>query len=206
MSFSDHTTLGDALRAFGVSLELQPFVAPTPWTVSTFLRQEMDFVQKWVGFPQSEFAICENLIYPILKEVWKQYPEFKIWSHQPLKFDEALSGTPDYFLARRSALGTPVIEEPYLLIVEAKKDDFDWGWAQCLAAMLAAQKLNRWPEQVMFGITTNGRTWQFSRLEAGKLTQDPRSFDWLPLEGICAAVNFTFEQCRQQLKAYSGAA
>jgi hypothetical protein len=185
---------------------LQSFVESMPLDVSAHLREEIDFVQKWVGLPQSEFAICENMIYPILKEVWKHYPEFKIWSHQPLKFDDNLAGTPDYFLARRSALGTPVIEEPYLLILEAKRDDFDWGWAQCLAEMVAAKKLNRWPEQVMLGIVTNGRNWQFGKLASGIFPQDPRSFDWLPLDSICAAVNFMFEQCRQQLKAYAGAA
>lgn len=206
MPFSSYTSLGEALKAFQITLDLKAFVSPKPLPVSSYLRQEMDFVQQWVGIPQSEFAICENLIYPILKEAWKQYPEFQLWSHVPLKYNEKLYGTPDYFLARRSPLGAPVVEEPYLLVVEAKKDDFDWGWAQCLAAMVAAQKLNNWPEQVMFGITTNGRIWQFGKLETGRFTQDPRSFDWLPLDQVCAAVNFMFEQCRQQLQAYAGAA
>ncbi|MFO0964148.1 MAG: hypothetical protein U0793_00990 [Gemmataceae bacterium] len=206
MPFSTYARLGEALKTLQISLKLESFVAPIPLVVSGHLREEIDFVQEWAGLPQSEFAICESLIYPILKEVWKHYPEFKIWSHEPLKFDEDLCGTPDYFLARRSPLGTPVIEEPYLLVVEAKKDDFDWGWAQCLAEMVAATKLNHWPEQVMYGIATNGRSWQFGKLEGGVLTQDPRFFGWLPLEEVCAAVNFMFEQCRQQLKAYAGAA
>ena len=72
--------------------------------------------------------------------------------------------------------------------------------------MVAAQKLNNCPEQVMFGITTNGLSWQFGKLHAGRFTHDPRSFDWLPLENVSAAVNFMFEQCRQQLAAYAGAA
>jgi len=206
MPFSSYTSLGEALKKLGVTLNSHSFVIPASVAVSQHLQQEMDFVQQWVGVPRSEFAICESLIYPILKEVWRHYPEFKIWSHEPLNFDADLSGTPDYFLARRSPLGTPVVEEPYLLVVEAKKDDFDWGWAQCLAGMVAAQKLNRWPEQVMFGITTNGRTWQFGKLEAAVFTQDPRFFGWLPLEEACAAVHFIFENCRQQLKAYAGAA
>ena len=206
MPFSDYTTLGATLKALGITLKLDSFVTPVPWVVSAHLREEINFVQEWSGLPQSEWAICESLIYPILKEVWKHYPEFKIWSHEPLKFDKDLSNTPDYFLARRSPLGTPVIEEPYLLVMEAKKDDFDWAWGQCLAEMVAAVKLNRWPEQVMYGMTTNGRNWQFGKLASGQFIQDPRTFDWLPLEGVCAAVNFMFEQCRQQLKAYAGAA
>lgn len=206
MPFSSYTSLGPTLTAFDVTWNLDSFVDPIPHTVSGHLREEIDFVQHWSGLPKSESAICESLIYPFLKEVWKQYPEFKLWSHEPMRFDDDLAGTPDYFLARRSKYGTPVIEEPYLLVVEAKKDDFDWGWAQCLAAMMAANKLNRWPEQVMYGIATTGRMWQFGKLELGRLTIDPRFFGWLPLEEVCAAINFVFEQCRQQLKVYAGAA
>ena len=206
MPFPTYSSLGDSLKLLRVTLDSQPFVNPEAISVSPYLHQEMDFFQQWVGARLSESALCENLIYPILKEVWKHYPEFKLWSHEPLKFDEDLSGIPDYFLARRSIYGTPVIEEPYLLVVEAKKDDFDWGWGQCLAAMMAANKLNRWPEQVMYGIATTGRMWQFGKLESGRLTIDPRFFGWLPLEEVCAAINFVFEQCRQQLKVYAGAA
>jgi hypothetical protein len=33
----------------------------------------------------SEAAICENLIYPVLKEVWKVYRrKFILWSHETL--------------------------------------------------------------------------------------------------------------------------
>ncbi len=46
--------------------------------------------------------------------------------------------------------------EPYLLVVEAKRDDFVGGWAQCLAALVAAQKINKRTNQVLFGIVTNG--------------------------------------------------
>lgn len=206
MPYSKFTTFGEALKVLGITLEIKPFVEPRPLPVSAHLREEVDFFQQWVGIAKSEFSICESHVYPILKEVWKHYPEFKVWSHEPLRYDETLTGTPDYFVARRSPLGAPVIEEPYLMVVEAKKDDFDWGWGQCLAEMVVATKLNRWPEQVMFGIATNGRNWQFARLHAGQMILDPRTFDWLPLENVCAAVNFMFEQCRQQLKVYAGAA
>ena len=206
MPFSDFPSLEAALKAFQISYSLETFVVPMPMTVSAYLDEEMEFVRNWVGIPTSEFGICENLVYPILKEVWKHYPQFKLWSHTPLRSDDVLSGTPDYFLARRSRLGTPVIEEPYLLVVEAKKDDFDWGWGQCLAAMLAARKINNWADQVVYGITTTGTTWQFAKLQSGHLIGDPRPFTWQPLEEACSAVNFMFEQCRLQLAAYAGAA
>ena len=110
-------------------------------------------------------AACEALIYPLLRETWKSYREtLTLWSHQPLSYDEELSGAPDYMLPRRSPLGPLIPDQPYLLVVEAKKDDFTRGWGQCLAAMLAAQKVNNLKEQTEYGITTNGRVWECGRL------------------------------------------
>ncbi|MEQ9354606.1 hypothetical protein [Coleofasciculus chthonoplastes] len=58
-----------------------------------------------------------------LKEVWKAYRRnFLLWSHQALTYDENLSGTPDYIVAKRSPLGTVVFDKPYFVVVEAKKE------------------------------------------------------------------------------------
>jgi hypothetical protein len=206
MAFSGFATLGDAQRAFQIASVYESFVLPEPLPVSAILQQEIAFALKWVDYSGSEEAICENLIYPILKDVWKHYPEFQIWSHVPLKYSDELSGVPDYFLARRSDLGSKVVDMLYLLVAEAKKDDFERAWGQCLAAMVTVRKLNDWPQQVVLGMTTNGRSWQFGKLEAERLTLDPNFVNWLPLEQICAAVNFMFDQCRRQLRAFAGAA
>ena len=41
-------------------------------------------------------------LYPILKEVWKLYgDQFLLWSHESFKYDDTLSGIPDYILAKR---------------------------------------------------------------------------------------------------------
>src|SRR5207249_6154452 len=135
-------------------------------------------------------AVCENLIYPILREVWKSsyLDDLQIWSHLPLYYDEDLSGTPDYIVARQSPLGHVVMEEPYLLVVEAKKDDFERGWGQCLAALLAAQRINKTPRQTLYGIATNGRSWEFGNLQDQQFTQDLRAYGLADLDQLCAAV------------------
>jgi hypothetical protein len=68
-------------------------------------------------------------------------------------------------ISARSALGIAVIDKPYLIVVEAKQDNFTKGWGQCLAAMVAAQKINGEPATPVFGIVTNGTTWQLGRLQ-----------------------------------------
>ena len=137
----------------------------------------------------------------MLKEVWKHFTTtLMLLGHQPLAFDEMLSGVPDYFVARRSPLGKVVRGTPYVcLIVEAKKDNFDEGWGQCLAAMVAAQKLNQDTDQTIYGIVSNGRVWEFGQLLASRFTHEPRLFTIQDLDELHGAVNFIFWQCQQQL-------
>lgn len=203
MPFASYKSIGEVAKAHQVSYRLVDFVQPLPKPVSEHLQSDIDFALKQVGFAGSEFAACENLIYPVIKEVWKwgYLDQFMIWSHMPLDYDGDLCDTPDYFVARRSPLGNVVIEEPYMMIVEAKKDDFERGWGQCLAAMLAAHERNGLADQVMFGITTNGRVWEFGRLQQRQFLQNSRQYVLADLAEVCAAVNYMFDQCRLQLVA-----
>jgi hypothetical protein len=206
MPFSQYSTLEKSLKAFRISCSWEPFVVPATVEVSINLRAEIDFVQKFIGLPRTEAARRECLIYPILKETWKRFPQLQLWSGVSLEYDADLTGTPDYFLARQSPLGRMVTDEPYLIVMGTKKDDFDWGWGQCLAGMVTARKLNNRPEQVLFGIVTNGEMWEFGKLVADHLTEDPRPCSRFRLEQVCSAVHFMFEQCRLQLANYTGAA
>lgn len=201
MAFGSYSSIGAVARAHRITVARETFVSLKLTAIPDTLRRELSFAQQQVAFDGSEFAACENIIYPLLKEVWRgEYlADFQLWSHIPLCFDDDLSGTPDYFLARRSPLGVPVVEEPYLLVIEAKKDDFERGWGQCVAAMLAAQKLNDLPEQTLYGIATNGLVWEFGKLESHHFVREWQQFTVSDLERLYAAVNFVFDACRQQL-------
>ena len=200
MPFASYATIGDVARAHQITLRDDAFVIPSAPPPSESLRQQLEFTQNFTAFEISEWAVCENLIHPVLQDVWKAYTaELMLWSHVSLSYDDDLSGIPDYLIARKSVLGRLVMELPYLVVMEAKRDDFVRGWAQCLAAMLAAQKLNNIPELTLYGITTNGRLWEFGKLEGAKFTKDSRSFALMHLEELRGAISFVFEQCRSQL-------
>lgn len=200
MPFTDYLSAADVARRFQIRFRRAPFVAPVSTPIDEHFREELAFTLREVPFDGSESAACEALIYPILREVWRGYLEFlTLWSHQPIAYSADLSGVPDYLVARRSPLGSLVLDQPYLLVVEAKKDDFTRGWAPCLAAMLAAQKLNDTAEQNTLGITTNGQVWQFGELEGEAFTQDPRSFTLEDVDTLMAALHFAFARCRDQV-------
>ena len=198
MAFGGFKSLGAVALTYRISLRPEPFIQPIPMTVDEAFRRRLEFDRLNAPVDVSEQAISEFLIAPILQEMWRTYSDaLMIWSH--VQFGEALplKGFPDYFFSKRSPLGR-VLDKPYVLFVEAKSADFDAAWAQCLAAMLAAQQLNQQPDEVIFGSVSSGELWFFAKLQGKTLLQDPRSFTLTQLDALFAALNYVFQQAKQQ--------
>lgn len=202
MPFSAYKTISSVLKEFQITYTESNFIVETEFHVSDYFREDLEFTMREGVVDNSEFAICENLIYPILKEVWKRYYSgFVLWSHQSLTYDQYLSGFPEYILAKRSSLGKVVFEQPYFLLVEAKQDNFENGWAQCLAEMIAAQGLNANSEQDVFGIVSNGDRWQLGKLKSNVFTRNQTFYTIQELDKLFAAINYVFQQCELLLDA-----
>jgi hypothetical protein len=200
MAFSNFKTIGEVLKEYQVTYTQSNFIREEPFNVTDYFREDLNEVMQDGVVSNSEFAICENLIYPVLKEVWKKYKtKLTIWSHQSFNYDEKLSGFPEYIIAKRSSLGKVVFDKPYFILVEAKQDNFETGWAQCLAEMIAARGLNQEDNIIIFGIVSNGNTWQFGKLERDIFTLNTTFYTIQELDKLFAAVNFVFQQCELQL-------
>ncbi|MDJ0677362.1 MAG: hypothetical protein QNJ36_18615 [Calothrix sp. MO_167.B42] len=200
MAFSNFKIIGEVLQEYQVTYTQANFVQEIPLNVPDYFREDLNVVMQDGVVSNSEFAICENFIYPVLKEVWKKYKtKLTIWSHQSFNYNEKLSGFPEYIIARRSPLGKIVFDKPYFILVEAKQDNFEAGWAQCLTEMIAAQKLNAEYPITIFGITSNGDIWQFGKLEGDIFTRNISPSTIYELDKLFAIVNFIFKQCEQQL-------
>ena len=196
MPFSAYKTVSSVLKEFQITYRESNFIVETEFHVSDYFREDLEFTMREGVVDNSEFAICENLIYPVIKEVWKRYYSgFVLWSHQSLTYDQYLSGFPEYILAKRSSLGKVVFEQPYFLLVEAKQDNFENGWAQCLAEMIAAQRLNENSEQDVFGIVSNGGVWQLGKLKSNVFTRNQMFYTIQELDRLFAALNYVFQQC-----------
>jgi hypothetical protein len=196
-----YTSLGEVALTCQITLRPEPFVQPVPMAVDEWFRRRLEFNQLNAPVTVSEQAIAEFLIAPVRQELWRAYSDaLMIWSHVQFGRTQPLKGYPDYFFSRRSPLGR-VLDQPYVLFVEAKSDDFDAAWAQCLAAMLAAQQMNQRPEQVIFGSVSSGQVWYFGKLDGKTLFQDPRSFTLTHLDELFAALNYVFQQARAEALA-----
>ena len=199
MAFTQFKTLGDVLKQYRIRYEEENFKILTQVKVPKSLVTDLAFTLKNIAYDVSEAAICENLIYPILKNVWMPYVDsFALWSHKPIEYDTDLAGIPDYLISKRSDLGKIVFEVPYIAVVEAKKDDFSGGWAQCGAEMYAMQRLNKGMDLTIYGIVSNGETWEIAKLDGDLFTFFKNRYDINDLKKLYNALSSVMTLCLKQ--------
>ena len=196
MAFSDFKTISEVLEKFRITYAVKDFVqiddASCP--PSKHFLEEFEFCTQHIDIYASEAARCEAIIFPILKEVYKPYAkDYALWIKKAISYDETLSGTPDYLIATRSELGLPVVGIPLIILVEAKKNDFDMGWGQCIAEMLAAQKINGDPDTHVYGIVSDGTNWEFGLLYGDTFTRNRISVSMHNLPQLFGAIDTVFQ-------------
>lgn len=201
MSFESFKSIADVIVEYQITSIEKSFIQPLLIDVNPSFQDTLDRHLTEFNVKDSEYAACEMIIFPILAEVYYHHRQkFVLWSHKTLTYDARLTGIPDYTLAKRSPLGKVIWDKPYFVAVEAKKDDFVKGWGQCLAQMLAMQKLNEKPEQPVYGIVTNGEIWQFGNLTQQTFIQERKSYTLDYLADLMAALNFLFQSCGELIE------
>lgn len=66
-------TIGVVLQEFQVRYCEDDFVENLAFQIPDYFREDLALMLRDGMVDNSEYAICENLIYPVLKEVWKIY-------------------------------------------------------------------------------------------------------------------------------------
>jgi len=165
------------------------------------LKQVLDFEIRHQPRNLSEHALCESLIYPLLREIWMRHPRLQVWSHVSIHADEDLSGIPDYLIAGKSPQGLGEVEMPLLSVIEAKKENFTEGWGQCLAGMVAAQKLNAGLTSLsnIYGIVTTGKTWEFGQLTDFEVKIHPFALSLRQTDVLLGVLDYLFACCEAQI-------
>ena len=173
MAFTDFKSADEVQKAYQISYIEQDFITFTPRALPEYFVREFEFNRENFDIFGSEASRCEAVIYPILREACKSFIQgYSLWSHKSISADAVLTGTPDYVVAKRSQLGKNVLDFPLVLVAEAKQNDFVRGWGQCLAEMVAAQRLNGNQVLPVYGIVTDGESWQFGQLVGAVFTRN----------------------------------
>ncbi|MEM7066192.1 MAG: hypothetical protein AAF572_23875, partial [Cyanobacteria bacterium P01_B01_bin.77] len=108
----------------------------------------------------SEAARRELLISPLILDL-VHYTKSEIFIEYSIKVNEQLQGYVDYFLNSSSNL----------LIIEAKKEDLDYGMTQLITELIALEKWQDSKQQThLIGAVSTGKIWEFARLNRDKKT------------------------------------
>jgi hypothetical protein len=191
MAFSEYKSIEQVQKEYNIKYQEENFIDFIDLTPSESFIKEIEFNQENIDIFSSEASRCENIIYPILREVYKHFTErYTLWSHKGISYDSKLNGIPDYLFSTKSELGKTVLGLPILLVVEAKQNNFIEGWGQCLAELVAVQKLNQNEINPVFGIVTDGELWQFGKLENNIFTKHKFSLTIDNLTQVVQAMGF----------------
>ncbi len=198
MAFSDYKNISQVQKEFEVTYQEENFIVVQPVEPPAHFREEFEFNQKNIDVFTSEAARTDLVITPILREVYKKFHErYSFWIQKAISYNEKLNGTPDYLIATRSVLGKTVLDLPLVVVVEAKKNDFEQGWGQCLAELVAAQKINDKLNKPIYGIVTDGELWKFGKLVSNIFTSNLEGYTVGDLAELFGAITFIFQAISQ---------
>ena len=194
MAFSDYKNMAQVQKRFAITYREENYVIAHEVELPPQFVQEFLFNRDHIDIYTSEASRCEAIIFPILREVYKAYAQqYALWIQKSLFYDNDLSGIPDYIVATKSILGKTVLGEPLLIIVEAKKNDFEQGWGQCLVELVAAQKINGDTSLPVHGIVTDGKHWEFGKLTADLFLKNSTGYTVDHLPNLFGALHFLFQ-------------
>ncbi|MCP4344316.1 MAG: hypothetical protein GY795_02180 [Desulfobacterales bacterium] len=141
---------------------------------------------------RNEATICNKVITPILNIVAENNKPLNVWIQEPFNVDKekGLIGEPDYLIAPVTDYGG--MDIPPLCIIEAKKQNWDEGWTQALAEMVAVSVKGA---DICYGIVTTGKIWQFGKLDKSIFLKDPNQISATrELQVVFDTLNWVFSE------------
>ncbi len=149
--------------------------------VSDLLIQTLNLNVSFALAQGTEKARSEFIIAPVLTEFRQQTKEqISIFSGWKFNVDQklGLTGFCDYIISRSPYQS--VLEAPVVIAVEAKRQDFEKGYVQCIAEMYAARIFNQQrgnQVRLIYGCVTIGNVWHFLVLRGTRAEIEITAFE-----------------------------
>jgi len=184
----------EAFKQLGITQLKQWTLEKVSLEPSSFFQQYMERLKVFDTRRSEESK--KFIIDALLLEVAPQFPTLKTWKGAPLESD-LLQGEADYLVTENQAF----IETPMLCVIEAKKDDFEQGLAQCLVEMQACQWQNiQAGRQIeILGIVSNGQGWVFYKLDINGQVFESATYSLGDLPLLLGVLHYVFQECEKNL-------
>lgn len=184
----------EAFKQLGITELKRWTLAAEPVPISDFFRQRLERLQR---FDLESLEVSKTLLIDaICEEGLEGFDRLKVWKGAYLE-GETVCGNVDYLIAERRAY----LEAPFACVIEAKKDDFEQGAAQCLVEMQACQWVNQQLGQGMeiYGIVTNGEGWKFYKLTVAGEVQESLLHGIGEMSILLGLLRAFFQLCQRNL-------
>ncbi|MEM0992329.1 MAG: hypothetical protein AAGI49_04790 [Bacteroidota bacterium] len=175
LSYSKFKSLKQVATQFGLKLKgVDLFEEVEAIVPSDYLLRNIEVAHKLRYGSEKERS--ERLVAPILAELSRMNDyDLTIYAGRELNVnpERGLNGECDYLLSFGKIM--EIIEAPIFTAVEAKKNDQDYGTAQCAAQLVGVQKYNQqegFDFPSLHGCSTTGTDWKFMRLSGDRLFID----------------------------------
>jgi hypothetical protein len=195
-------TLAEAYKELGLTKLIEWKLETLPVEPSAYYYERMRRVRDKFDLTSAQRG-KQLLIDAVCEEALDGIPNLKIWKAAAIQSDE-LMGLVDYIAAPdRDYLDTPL-----LCIVEAKKDDFEQGLAQCLVEMKACQESNGQTGAAIdvYGVVTNGAGWVFYRFTTDRQVFESRLYSLGEIDEILGSLRLIFTNCEANIAVFAQAA
>ena len=184
----------EALKKLSVEQLLRWAIDFDPIMPTSFFQQRMQRLNQFdlIGSERAK----ELLIDAFCEEAIQRHPGLKIWKAAPLQSYD-LGEAVDYLVAPNKAY----LDAPLLCVVEAKKDDFEQGLAQCLVEMQACQWNNVQTGKAIdvYGIVSSGEVWKFYKLSANAQVFESLPYSISTSTEILGILDYVFAQCEENI-------
>lgn len=199
MPFNAFKSLRAAAERTGLRLHKDTILPELAYIVpEESLTAQLSWVETRRKSSSGEMFMREFYIAPIMLSALHKREYLNIWANDyALFYTDEFSGYPDYLITgmRNPKAAEEPEQKPYLAVAEAKKENFDEGWGQCLAEMYACRQLNELADAPIWGIVSTGETWQFGKLIGDTFTRHVSSVDLDPLGKLLAILDYIFGEC-----------
>jgi hypothetical protein len=201
MSYGSFKKITEVTDRFGLHLRKgQLFKGVLPVEPNDLLVQ---WIQRsaFLGY-SSEKERSERIVAPVLSELCciNEYA-ITMYSGRDLSADPAndLNGECDFLLSYGEDIVIDELMSPIFSAVEAKKQDMEYGTAQCAAQLYGVQLFNAKNKQGIpryYGCATSGVEWRFLKLEAKTLTLDIQRYSIFNLGELLGVLQFIVNDCK----------
>lgn len=183
-------TINAIRKEFGIKIigDILLFKDVQPVQPSEILAGFLDRYLPLASAIGTEKARSEFIVAPILAELTEiSNHQISLFSGVEFNVDEdkGLKGRCDFIISASNV--QYVLTAPVLTIVEAKNDNINSGFGQCMAEMIAARIFNESEGNIrknVYGSVTTGSVWRFLKLREDSIYIDKKEYFIESLEQI----------------------